>query len=135
MKDQLIQQVSSFNYLGSTLTDDARYVREIKRRIALAKSAFGKLDNILRNCKMTLNTRLRVLNCYIYPVLMYGSEAWSLTSDMKKRLESCETWFLRKMMRVPWTDKVSNEEVLRRAGVSRKLLKDIRMRQLSYDGT
>ena len=66
-------------------------------------------------------------NCYVYPVLCYGGVAWTLTADLKKRPESCEMWFLRKMMRIPWTDKVSNEEVLTSAGVNRRLIKDTRM--------
>eukprot|EP00795_Rhopilema_esculentum_P010184 gene10184-biopygen12799 len=61
-------------------------------------------------------------------------EAWTLTVDLKKRLERCEMWFLRKMMRIPWTDKVSNEEVLARAGVNRRLINDIRMRQMRVLG-
>ena len=90
VKDQIIRQVSSFNYLGSLITDDARCVKEIKRRVALAKSTFLKLDNILRNRTLSMKTRICVLNCYIYPVLLYGSEAWSITSDMRRCLESCE---------------------------------------------
>ena len=100
------------------------FVAEIKRRIALAKSAFQKLDNILRNGKMSMSTRFRVLNCYVYPVLCYGSEALTLTVYLKKRLEICEMWFLR----------ISNEEVLARAGVNRRLIKDIRVRQMRFLG-
>ena len=75
-----------------------------------------------------------MLNCYVYPVLCYWSEAWTLTAGLKKRLESCETWFLRKMMRTPRTTKLSNEEVLIRAGVNRRLIKDIRMKQMRFLG-
>ena len=95
VKDQIIKQVSAFNYLGSTITEDARCMKEIKRRIVLAKSAFSKLSNILRNTSLSMRTRMQVLNCYVYPVLLYGSETWSITSDMRKHLESCEMWFLR----------------------------------------
>ena len=77
------------------ITEEARCETEIKRRVALAKSAFSKLGKILTNRTMSMWTRIRVLNCYIYPVLMYGSETWTLASDTKKRLESCEMWFLR----------------------------------------
>ena len=56
---------------------------------------------------------------------MYGSETWTLASDTKKRLESCEMWFLRRMMKTPWTDRVSNEEVLTRAGVQRKMIREM----------
>ena len=65
---------------------------------------------------------------------MYGSEAWTITSDLRKRLESCEIWFLSRMMRIPWTDKLTNEEVLQRAGVSRKLIGEIRTRQMRFLG-
>ena len=88
----IIKQVSAFNYLGSTITEDSRCVSEVKGRIALAKSAFSKLEKkILRNRTLGMETRLRVLHCCIHPVLMYGSEAWtawSITSDLRKRLES-----------------------------------------------
>ena len=95
VKDQIIKQVSAFNYLGSTIIEDAGCMKEIKRRIVLAKSAFSKLSNILRNTSLSMRTRIRVLNCYVYPVLLYGSETWSITSDMRKHLESCEMRFLR----------------------------------------
>ena len=116
------------------LTDDARCLKEIKRRIILAKSAFTKLENILKNVNMSMTTRMRVLNCYVYPVLMYGSEAWSLTSECARYLESCEVWFLRRMLRISWTDRVTNEEVFRRANVKRKVLKEMRIRQLKFLG-
>jgi hypothetical protein len=134
VKDQIIKQTSSFNYLGSLITEDARCVREVNRRIALAKATFSKLDNILRNRALSMKIRLRVLDCYVYPVLMYGSEAWSITSDMKRRLESCEMWFLRRMMKISWTEKVCNEDVLTRAEVKRKLMSNIRVKQIEFLG-
>ena len=77
---------------------------------------------------------MRVLNCYVYPVLLYGSETWSITSHMRKHLESCEMWFLRRMIRIPWTDKVRNEEALKRAGTGRKLILVIRTKQMRFLG-
>ena len=129
-----IRQASTFNYLGSLITEDARCVNEVKRRVAVAKSTFSKLENVLRNRSLSVKVRFRVLVCYVYPVLMYGSEAWSITSDIQRRLESCEMWFLRRMMRIQWTDKVSNEDVLSRAQVKRKLMNEIRVRQLNFLG-
>ena len=134
VKDQIINQVSAFNYLGSTITEDARCMKEIKKRIVLAKSAFSKLNNILRNTSLSMRTRMQVLNYYVYPVLLYGSKTWSITSDMRKHLESCEMWFLRRMMRIPWTDKVRNEEVLQRAGAGMKLILEIRTKQMRFLG-
>ena len=79
-------------------------------------------------------SRIRVLDCYVYPVLMYGSAAWSITSGIKRRLQSCEMWFFRKMMKIPWSNKVCNEDVFSRAQVKRKLMNDIRVRQLNFLG-
>ena len=81
-----------------------------------------------------MRTRIRVLQCYVHPVLMYGSEAWTITTDMKKRLDSCEMWFFRQMLKIKWTDRVSNENVLRRANVNHKVLSNIRIRQLKFLG-
>ena len=67
VKDQIIKQVSVFNCLGSTITEDARCMKEIKRRIVLAKSAFSKLNNILRNTSLSMRTRMQVLNVLCVP--------------------------------------------------------------------
>ena len=90
VKDQIIKEASAFNYLGSTITEDARCMKEIKRRIVLVKSAFPKLNNILRNTSLSMRSRMQVLICYVYPMLLYGSETWLITSDMRKHLESCK---------------------------------------------
>ena len=71
VKDQIIKQVSAFNYLGSTITEDARCKKEIKRRIVLAKSAFSKISNILRNTSLSMRTRMRVLNCCLPSAIIW----------------------------------------------------------------
>ena len=62
-------------------------------------------------------------------VLTYGSECWAITTVMERRLQAVEMWFYRRRLRIPWTDHRTNEEVLRTAGVQKKLLKTIRKRQ------
>ena len=69
---------------------------------------FQNWEKILRNRTLGMETRLRVRHCYIYPVLTYGSEAWSITSDLTKRLESCEMWFLRFLGHVIKKDGLEN---------------------------
>ena len=134
VKDENIKQIDLFNYLGIVITADARCIKEIKRRIALAKVAFAKLESILRICTLSMATRLRVLQCYVYPVLLDGCETWTITNDMSKRFESCELWFLKRMMRIPWMDKVSNARVLRIAKVNRMVMTEIRRGQLQFLG-
>ena len=131
---QKIQQVSNFNYLGSLITEDSRSEKEIRRRITLTKAAFYKLGNILRNISITMKTRSRVLHCYINPILMYGCKTWTLSKTTEKLLESCEMWLLRRMLRIPWTSHTTNEEVLKKAGTERSLLRNIRSRQGKFLG-
>ena len=136
--DEQIKQVTKFNYLGSMLTSDGRSVTEIRRRIAIAKESFERLSKILKCRTMSIDTRLRVLNCYVFPILMYACESWTITPELEKKLKATEMWMLRRMLRrmlrISWTEHVSNEEVLGRANYNRRLLGIIRKRQLSFLG-
>ena len=101
----ILKQVNRYNYLGTLITSDGKCLDEIRARIAMAKVAFYKIENILTNKKMSFTTRKRVLKCYIEPVLMYGCEAWTMSKQAENHLMAVEMWFLRKMQRIPWTDK------------------------------
>ena len=129
-----IRQVEAFNYLGSTLTSDGRCIKEVKRRMAMAKEVFQRMVKLMKCRSLSMDTRIRVLNCYIIPVLVYGCESWTLTQALEKSLKATEMWMLRRMLRISWTERVTNDEVLRRAGYNRSLLLTIRRRQLSFLG-
>ena len=92
------------------------------------------MSKILKSRTLPLDTRLRVLKCYVIPVLTYGSESWTITATLRKKLEAIEMWFLRRMLRISWTEHVKNEEVLRRSKCDRFLLSTIRKNQLSFLG-
>ena len=81
-----------------------------------------------------LDTKCRVLECYVMSTLMYGRECWTITSEMEKKLEAMEMWCYRRMLRLSWTKKVTNEEVLKRIREGRTLMKRIRKRQLEFLG-
>ena len=106
----------------------------LRRRIGIAKSAFTSLEKVLKSRDIKLQPRIRVLKCYVWSTLLYGSETWTVTSDLMKQLEATEMWFLRRMLRISYKDKVTNEEVLRRAKVDRTLMKDIVKRQMEFFG-
>ena len=129
-----IKQVEKFSYLGSLITSDGRSDSEIKKRIGMSKAIFEKMGKILKNRKLSMKTKLRVLDCYIFSTLTYGSECWTISQTMEKRLQSVEMWFYRRMLRISWTDHMSNEEVLAKAGTRRKLVVTIRKRQLQFLG-
>ena len=81
-----------------------------------------------------MNLKLKFLKCYVLSTLLYGCESWTISETIKKRLEATEMWFLRRMMRIPWVKKVTNERVLELAGTGRSLLTTIRKRQLQFIG-
>ena len=100
----------------------------------MAKKAFWRMKNLLRNLNLNFKTRLRALKAYIWSILLYGCETWTINKQMKQKIEAVEMWFLRRMLRISWVERVTNEEVLRRAGCARKIISEIRKRQLRFSG-
>ncbi|GFR63914.1 endonuclease-reverse transcriptase [Elysia marginata] len=105
INDTNLQQRDHFKYLGALISSDGRDTTEISSRIAQSKTMFKRLKNILTNPQMSIETRKRVLECYIEPILVYGCETWIISKQTRGRLEATEMWFLRRMMRIPWTAK------------------------------
>ena len=85
-----------------------------------------------RNIKV--NTKIRVMKTYILSVLLYGCEYWTLCKEMERKLAAVEIWFIRRVMRISWIEKKSNEAVLKDANLERSLIKAIRKRQLTFLG-
>ena len=93
VKDKEIKQVDSFTYLGSIITSDGRSEIDIKCRIGMAKTAFTGMRNVLCSKNPNSETRKRVLKCYIWSVLTYGSECWTISKNMVKRIEQWKCGF------------------------------------------
>ena len=77
---------------------------------------------------------MRLLKCYVWSTLLYGRESWTIRKRMESQLEAAEMWFLRRTLRIAWTDKVSSDQVLQRANTSRNLLKVIVSMQIRFVG-
>ena len=86
INNDTIKQVENFKYLGSTITSDGRNDAELKIRIGMAKDAFQKMEKVIQNKTITIETRNRILQCYVIPILTYGSECWTdnITKHGKK---------------------------------------------------
>jgi len=134
LENEKIKQVQEFEYLGSMITSDVRCDQDIKRRIAIAKKKLMEKKNIFTNSKISIETRKRFLKCYIWSVLLYGSESWTISAEMKNRLASMEMWCYRRMLKIPWTEFVSNETVLGKVKEERQILTTITQRQLKFFG-
>ena len=131
---EVIKQVESFRYLGSLIDESGKCNADIKSRIAMGKAQFGQLRRILTCLNLNKGLRMRILKTYIWPVILYGCESWTMNKEIRKILEAAEMWFVRRMMRVPWVARRTNEEVLRMAGVDRELLSTVYSRQLGFLG-
>jgi hypothetical protein len=130
----ILKQVDSFIYLGANFSSDGRCEAEIRRRIGIAKATFNTMKNVLTSRTISMVVKLRVLKCYVWATLLYGCETWTVSGVMLKMLEATEVWFLRRMLRISWKDKISNEEVHRRTHTDKVLIKDIVRQQLSFLG-
>jgi len=120
--------------LGSFLTSDGKSDCEIKRRIGLSKEASNKKRSILTSSNVTMSTKQGMLKCYIWSILLYGCETWSISSVVQKRLAATDMWFLRRMLKISWTDKVSNARGLASANVKCELLQTGKKRKITFWG-
>ena len=100
----------------------------------LAKAKFGMMNKVLISRKLSTPLKLRLTNCYVFSILMYGAETWTLTKPLEKNIEAFEMWCLRRIARISWKEKVTNNDVLLRLGTSRQLLKTIKQKKLQYYG-
>ena len=129
-----LKQRDHFKYLGALISSDGRNNTEISARIAQAKMTL-KMKTVLTNSHISIHTRKRTLECYIEPILMYGCEAWTISKQAQKKLEAVEMWFLRRMMKISWMAKKSNDTVPKEAHTSRALVKKIwTVRQTTFFG-
>ena len=111
-----VKQVESFVYFRSIINGQGSGEKEIVKRIGLAKKAFSDIDKMLKKLSMNMKARVRLWKCFVWSKLLCGCEAWSIRKDFRRKLDAAEIGFIRRMLRIPWKDKVTNEEVLRRAG-------------------
>ena len=131
---QHIEQVTSYMYLGSLITEDGRSEKEIKRRIMIAQSTFTNMRTLLSCRGINLKTRLRAIKLYIWPTLFYGAETWTITKSLLSKLDAFEMWVYRRVLKLSWPEKITNEEVLGRMGTGREMVRQFKTRKLQYRG-
>ena len=133
-----LEQVNRFKYLGVTLTPSNDSTSEIKSRLLLASTTLGTLQKVWSDKDKTLSTKLRLVNALIYPVLLYGSEIWTIKKNDMKKLEAFEMRCYRKILNINWKDKIRNEEVLSRISSCnlkpRRILSRLTISQLTWFG-
>ena len=100
----------------------------------MAKQTFGNMKTLLCNRKLSIKSRKAAIKTYIWSILLYGAESWTLNKRMEEKLQAMEMWMWRRMLKISWTERNTNEEVLTMIGEKRELLKTIRRRQMKFVG-
>ena len=98
-----MEAVTDFTFLGSMITADGDNSHQIKRRLFLGKKAMTNLDSILKSRDITLLTKVHINKAMVFPVVMYGSESWTINKADHRRIDAFELWCWRRLLRVPWT--------------------------------
>ena len=100
-------------FLGSKITADGDCSHEIKRCLLLERKVMTNLDSIFKSREITLPTKLCLVKAMIFPVVMYGSESWTMKKAECQRIDAFELWCWRRLLRVPWTARRSNQSILK----------------------
>ena len=108
-----VETVSDFIFLGSKITADSDCSHEIKRRLLLGRKVVTNLDSIFKSRDITLPTKVRLVKAMVFPVVMYGCESWTVEKAEHRRIDAFELWFWRRLLRVPWTARRSNQSILK----------------------
>ena len=110
---ETLETVADFIFLGSKVTADGDWSHEIKRCLLLRRIIMAKLDSILKNRDITLSTKVRLVKAMVFPVVMYGCESWTVKKTEHRRIDAFELWCWRRLFRVPWTARRSNQSILK----------------------
>ena len=109
-----VETVSDFIFLGSKITADGDCSHEIKRHLLLGREAMTNLDSTLKSRDITLPTKVHLVKVVVFPVVTYGCESWTMKKAERQRIDAFELWCWRRLLRVPWTARISNQSILKK---------------------
>ena len=110
---EAVETVSEFNFGGSKITADGDCSHEIKRHLLLGRKVMTNLDGILKSRDITLPTKVHLVKAMVFPVVMYGCESWTVKKAEHRKSDAFELWYWRRLLRVPWTARRSNQSILK----------------------
>ena len=108
-----VETVSDFILGGSKITADGDYSHEIKRVLLLGRKVMTNLDSLFKSRDITLPTKVRLVKAMVFPVVIYGCESWTVKKAERRRIAAFELWCWRRLLRVPWTARISNQSILK----------------------
>ena len=107
------ETVSDFIFWGSTIIADGDCSHEIKRHLLLGRKVMTNLDSILKSRDITLSTKVHLVKAMVFPMVVYGCESWTMKKAECRRIDAFELWSWRRLLRVPWTARRSNQSILK----------------------
>src|SRR5574341_2103855 len=110
---ETVETVKDFIFLGSQITADGDCSHEIKRHFLLGRKVMNNLDSVFNSRDITLPTKICLVKAMVFPVVMYGCENWTLKKGECGRIDAFELWCWRRLLRVPWTARRSNQPILK----------------------
>ena len=108
-----MEAVTDFLFLGSHITVNGDYSHEIKRRLLLGRKTMTNLDSVFKSKNISLLTKVRTVKAIVFPVVMYRCEGWTIKKAEHQRIDAFELWCWRRLLRVPWTARRSNQSILK----------------------
>ena len=115
--EQTVETVSDFILAGSKITADGDCTHEIERCLLLGRKVMTNLDSILKSRDITLPTKFHLVNAMVFPVVMHGCESWTVKKAERRRIYAFELWCWKRLLRVPWTARRSNQSILKEIGL------------------
>ena len=113
---ETVETVRNFIFCASKITADGECSHEIKRPLLLGRKVMTNLNSILKSRDITLPTKVRLVKAMVFPVFMYGCESWTVKKAERRRIDAFELWCWRRLLRVPWTARRSNQSILKEIG-------------------
>ena len=110
---ETVETVADFIFLGAKIAADGDCSHEIKRGLLLRRKVMANLDSILKSRGITLSTKVHLVKAMVFPVVMYGCEIWTIKKAECQRIDAFELWCWRRLLRVPWTARRSNQSILK----------------------
>ena len=131
---ETVEAVSDFIFLGSKITSGGDFSNEIKRHLLLGRKVMTNLDNILKRRDITWPTKVHLVKAMVFSVVMYGCEGWTVSKAECRKIDAFELWFWRRLLRVSWTARRSNQSILIEIGPGCSLEGLMLMLKLQYFG-
>ena len=119
--EETVETVSDFILGASKITADGDCSHEIKRRLLLGRKVVTNLDSILKSRDITLPTIVRLVKAVVFPVVMYGCESWTIKTAEHQSIDALELWCCRRLLRVPWAARRSNQSILKEISLDHSL--------------